>query len=58
MQNLEIQVIEQKPFNVDKYIKEKKISDENKHHICRDGTRSEFTKGDSCYSVYDKLGNR
>jgi len=49
---------DQKPFSVDKYIKERKIEKESEHYVYPDGTRSDFTKGDSCYSIYDKRGKR
>ena len=47
-----------KPFNPDAYAKQKRIDDQYKHHTCRNGTKSDFTKGDSCRSVYDKVGNK
>ena len=47
-----------KPFNVDKFIKERKIEKENEHYVYPDGSTSDFTKDDSCYSVYDQRSKR
>ena len=47
-----------KPFNPDAYAKQKRIDEQYEHHKTRNGGKSDFTKGDSCHSVYDKVGNK
>jgi len=49
---------EPKPFDVDEYIKNKKINEQYDHYVYPNGNVSDFTKGDSCYSVYDQARER